>query len=301
MSESLTKYWKRRDMKDGWIFILPAVVLYGAFMFIPLFGTMLLTFSEYQITAPPEFVGLRNIRRFLDDGRVQVIWATTLKLAVVLVVQHMMFGLLLALGVNRQINHVKKSVYRILFFLPVIVTTASVAIAWSYAYSTEFGVINYLLGWIGIDPVPWLSSSFWSVPTIAFFSLWKFVGNSFMYYLIGLQSIDHVYYETAHIEGASDTQMFFRVTLPLLTPTVFFVMVNLIIGAIQIFDEPFLITGGGPGDSSRTVNLFIYETAYRSFDLGYASTIALSLFVFILFVTLMQFKVSGLWVNYDNE
>lgn len=301
MSESLAQRWKRRDVRDGLLFILPAIVLYGTLMGIPVIGTILLTFSEYQITAPPEFVGLRNIRRFVSDARIHAIYGTTLRLVVVLVTQHMVCGLLLALGVHRRISRVRKSAYRMLFFFPAIVTTASVAIAWRYMYNTNFGVINYFLAQIGLDPVPWLTSSVWSVPAIALFSLWKFVGNSFIYYLIGLQSIDRVYYEAAHVEGASDLQVFFRITLPLLTPTVFFVMVNLIIGATQIFDEPFLITHGGPGDSSRTVNLFIYETAYRSYDIGYASTVALSLFLLILFVTLVQFKLSKRWVTYESE
>jgi multiple sugar transport system permease protein len=270
-------------------------------MLVPVMGTVLLSFTSYDIVSPPKFVWFDNFKHLLSEERLRFIYANTLKLAFILVVAHMIVGLLLALGVDQQINRFKKTFYRMFLFFPAIVTTSSVAIAWHYMYSTDFGVINFLLGKIGIGKIPWLTSSAWTAPTIVIFSLWKFVGNSFIYYLIGLQSIDRMYYEAAQVEGASSWQIFFRVTLPLLSPTVFFVMVNLMIGATQMFDEPFLITGGGPGDASRTVNLFLYETAYHSFNFGYASTVAVSLFMLILFMTLVQFKVSNSWVNYENE
>jgi multiple sugar transport system permease protein len=270
-------------------------------MLLPVFGTVIFSVTKYDIVRPAEFVGLENFKRFFSDQRLHFIYGNTLKLAFILVAAHMVVGLLLALGVNRRINRFKKSFYRMFFFFPAIVTTASVAIAWQYMYSTDFGMINYFLGKIGIGKIPWLTSSRWTVQTIVIFSLWKFVGNSFIYYLIGLQSIDRVYYEAAQVEGANSWQVFFRITLPFLSPTVFFVMVNLMIGATQMFDEPFLITGGGPGDASRTVNLFLYETAYHSYDFGYASTVAVSLFLLILFMTLIQFKLSNRWVSYENE
>jgi multiple sugar transport system permease protein len=291
----------RSDALQGYAFILPAFLIFLLVIFAPLLGTVAMSFAKFQLIGTSKWVGLLNFTRFFSDPRLGVIYGNTLKFVVILVVLHLVIGLLLALGVRSLVDRRLMYVYRTVFFFPVLVTTASVAIAWLYMFSTSFGIFNYFLGLLGIKAVPWLNSPLWVYVAVAIFSLWKFVGNSFIYYLIGLQSIPVDLYEAAMLDGASAVQRFFRVTLPLLTPTIFFVMVNLIIGATQIFDEPYFLTAGGPGDASRPVGLYIYENAFQFHNLSYGSTLALSLFLVILFVTFVQFSAQKRWVFYGNE
>ena len=291
----------RRDAAQGYLFVLPALVLFAGVILVPLLGTVGMSFARFQLIGTSRWVGLANFARFFSDPRLGVIYGNTLRFVLILVVLHLLVGLALALAVKSFVRGRWAYLYRTVFFFPVLVTTASVAIAWLYMFSTSFGLFNYYLGLLGLKPVPWLNSPTWVYVAVAIFSLWKFVGNSFIYYLIGLQSIPTELDEAAMLDGATGVQRFFRITLPLLTPTVFFVMVNLIIGATQIFDEPYFITTGGPGDASRPVGLYIYETAFQFHNLSYGSTLAFSLFLVILFVTFVQFRAQNRWVVYGLE
>lgn len=294
-----SKTWK--DTAAGYLFLLPALLLFILFIGEPLVASIVLSFTEYNIITPFKFIGLDNIRQFLQDERIGLMYWNTLKYIVILVPMHVVLGLLLALGVTRNISNRWKYFYRTAFYFPVLVTSAAVAVAWSFIYDTNFGVLNYLLGLFGIDPVPWLQSPAWVYLAVAIYSFWKFVGNAFLYYVIGLQNIPANLYEAAHIDGANPFQSFFKITLPMLSPTIFFVTVTSLIGAMQIFDEPYLITKGGPGDASRSINMYIYETAFQQHSMGYASLVSLSLFLVILVVTLLQFGLSKRWVSYDQE
>ena len=173
--------------------------------------------------------------------------------------------------------------------------------AWVFVFSTDLGMLNFFLDKLGVSKIPWLASSYWVYPATMLFSLWKFNGGYFLYFFIGIQGVDKTYLEAAAIDGAGTFRKFFNITLPLISPTIFFVMVTNIIGCIQIFDEPYMLTGGGPGDASRSLSLYIYETAFKSHNYGYASAISLVLLVIVLLITLIQFRTSGTWVNYDRE
>jgi len=292
---------RQREALEGYAFVLPAYLLFIVIILGPLIGTVLLSFAKFSLLSPAKWVGFANFAHFFTDARMGVIYGNTLRFVLILVPLHLVVGLLLALWVSNLKSNRGKYLYRTIFFFPVLVTTASVAIAWSYMFDTSFGLINWALGLFHISRVPWLNSPFWVYVAVAMFSLWKFVGNSFIYYLIGLQAIPHDLYEAAMLDGASPRQRLFRITIPMLSPTIFFVMVNLIIGATQIFDEPYFITAGGPGDASRTVGLYIYETAFQFHNLSYGSTISLSLFLVILCITLLQFSLQKRWVFYGNE
>ena len=289
----------KTDARAAFWFLMPLGLTFVLFLFGPIVASLLLSFTEYNILRPPVFVGFNNVARLFRNPRILGIYGTTLRLVAMLVSLHVTIGLVLALCVH-SIAERFHSVFRIVLYAPVILTTASVAIAWNYMLNENFGVFNYVLGLLGAEPVRWLNSSRYVFTSIAMFSVWKFVGNSFVYYYIGLSSIPKTYSEAARIDGASAMQQFFRIKLPLLTPTIFFVFVILCIQAIQIFDEPFFITRGGPGDASRTINLLIYEVAFQTYEMGLASTIAMSLFVLLAVFTVIQMRVSRLWVNYDS-
>lgn len=290
-----------RDAFAGYLFLLPALIVFGLFIAEPLITSIFLSFTQYDVLTPAQFIGLDNFKQFFHDARLGDIYLNTIKFVLILVPLHLVVGLLLAIGVTKVASVKWKYVYRTAFYFPVLVTTAAVAVAWVYMYDQNFGIMNYLLGLLGLDAIPWLNDPYWVYVSVAIFSIWKFVGNPFLYYVIGLQNIPKNLYEAAEIDGANSFQSFFRITLPMLTPTIFFVLVITLIGAIQIFDEPYLITGGGPGDASRTISLYIYELAFQNHTMGYASMVSLSLFVIILAVTILQFRLSNRWVSYDQE
>jgi multiple sugar transport system permease protein len=290
-----------RDAFAGYLFLLPAMIVFGFFIAEPLVASVVLSFSQYDVITPAKFIGLDNFAQFFHDQRLGLIFLNTIKFVVILVPLHLVIGLLLALGVTKVVSVKWKYVYRTAFYFPVLVTTAAVAVAWVYMYDHNFGIMNYMLGLFGLQSVPWLNDPHWVYVSVAIFSIWKFVGNPFLYYLIGLQNIPHDLYEAAEMDGANPFQSFFRITLPMLTPTVFFVLVITLIGAIQIFDEPYLITGGGPGDASRTISLYIYELAFQNHMMGYASTVSLGLFLIIMAITVLQFQLSKRWVYYDQD
>ena len=295
------KIYKKGEVISAYGFLFPAMLLYLLFVLVPIVWVFYLSFMRYDIITPARFLGWLNWRRLWGDARTWKTLQNTAKFVVLLVPMHLVMGTLLALGVNSLKNRTGTYFYRTIFYFPTLVTSASVILAWRYLLSTDTGMINYYLGRLGISPIPWLVSSFWVYPATMVFSLWKFVGTYFLYFFIGLQNIDSGLIEAAKIDGANSWQRLWRITLPMLSPTMFFVMVTQLIGCIQIFDEPFLLTRGGPGDASRSISLTIYETAYRSQLYGYASAISLVLTAIVLVITLLQMKLSNMWVTYDRE
>jgi multiple sugar transport system permease protein len=256
---------------------------------------------RYDVITPPRFVELRNWQRLFTDARMWLTLKNTALFVLLLVPMHTIMGTLLALGVNALKNKAGVYLYRTLYYFPTLVTSASVTITWGYLLSTDTGVLNYYLKLLGINAVPWLGSSFWVYPSTMLFSLWKFVGTYFLYFFIGLQNIDQGLIDAAKIDGANAWQRLKNITLPMLSPTMFFVIITQLIGCIQIFDEPYLLTKGGPGDASRSISLYIYEMAYQSQQYGYAAAVSLILLLIILAVTLIQIRGSNMWVNYDRE
>lgn len=290
---------RSHETRDAILFLLPLGILYMAFLHGPIIGAIYVSFTSYDIITPPDFVGLGNYIRFFSSERTLGIYATTFQISAILIVLHASIGLVLALSVM-SLNRKYQGFYRIVLYAPVVITTASMAIAWHYMFNRDFGVFNWALRSMGFQPIAWLTSSRYVFTSISIFSVWKFIGNSFIYYYIGLKSIPDEYYEVAYIEGAGPLDRFRHVTFPLLTPTIFFVLMILCIQTIQIFDEPFFLTRGGPGDASRTVNLHIYEVAFRSYDMGYSAAIAVTLLLVLLTFTLIQTNLSKRWVNYDR-
>lgn len=286
--------------RDALLFLLPIGVVYAVFLVGPIFGSFFLSMSSYDIIRPPRFVGFENFVRLVQSERSRTIFLNTFRITLILIVLHASIGFMLALLVT-SLHRLVQGIMRTIIYLPVILTTASMAIAWVFLLNREFGVFNWVLGSLfRLEPIAWLTSSRYVFSTISIFSVWKFIGNSFMYYYIGLMSIPKDYFEAAYIDGAGAFARFRYITLPLMTPTIFFVVMVLCIQTIQIFDEPFFLTRGGPGDASRTINLYIYETAFRNYDLGFASAISISLLVLLVIFTIFQLKFSTLWVTYER-
>lgn len=290
---------KVRDTITGYLFLLPALIGFILFIGGPLVVALILVFIDYNLIQPPEYIGFENIIRLFQDTNMPVVTTNTLKFLLILPLIHCVGALILAYLVSRVRFNALKSLLRGVIYFPAIVTTASVAIAWGYMFATDTGLINYYLRQLGFSNVPWLTDPTVAYATIAIFSFWKFVGTTFLYYIIGLSNIPEVYYEAAEIDGAGSVHIFTRITLPLLSPTIFFVVITNLIGVFQIFDEPYLLTNGGPGMSTKTLSVYIYETAFKSMNIGYGATISFALFIVILILTIFQFAIQKKWVVYD--
>ena len=292
---------KKSDAVSGYLFLLPALLVFLLFIGAPMVITIVLSFFDYNMLQGSEWINFDNyIEFFKNPTSWQIIW-NTFKLTLILVALHIVIALLLAFVIYKEKRGPVKYVYRTAVYLPSILTTASVAIAWYYMFNYDFGVFNWLLSQLGISGVKWLTSSSGVIVAICLFSLWKFVGTPFLYYLIGLQGIPDGYYEAAQIDGANKIQTFFHITLPMLTPTLFFVITITTINTFQIFDEPYIITNGGPGNASRTLALHVYEKAFKAYEMGYASSVSVVLFIIVLVITIILYSTQNKWVTYDVE
>ncbi|WP_343250660.1 sugar ABC transporter permease [Diplocloster hominis] len=296
---NFAKKKRRKDTIAAYLFLAPALISFLLFIGLPVILSAVLSFFKYNLVNPPTFAGLDNIRKMFTDKGLLNSFANTFKFLLILCPIHCGLGMVLAFMVYRAKRC--QFFFRSAIYFPSIVTTASVAIAWGYLFSTDTGAINYFIRLLGGTNVPWLTDRVVVYVTIAIFSFWKFIGTTFLYYFIGMQNIPDVYYEAAQIDGANVFQTFRKITLPLLSPTIFFVIITNIVSVFQIFDEPYLLTNGGPGSATKTIALEIYQTAFQDMNIGYGGAISFVLFALILIITLIQFVGQKKWVVYDYE
>jgi multiple sugar transport system permease protein len=290
-----------RENIAGYLFVAPAIISFIVFIGIPIIFSFAISFLDFNLLQPPEFVGLKYYNRLISDSSVLTCLKNNFKFFLILVPLHVILAMLLALLVANVGNSKMKHIFRSAIYFPSIVTTASVAIAWGYMFSTDSGFVNYYVRSMGFENIPWLTDATMCYVTIALFSIWKFIGTNFLYYFIGIQNIPDVYYEAARIDGASPRTLLTKITIPLLSPTIFFVTIIEIIGVLQIFDEPYFLTNGGPGTKTKTMSLMIYQVAFEQLKMGWGSTLAFMMFIIVLAITIIQFYGQKKWVNYDYE
>lgn len=288
-----------REALAGYLFTAPALIGLLGFTALPILASLVLIFLNYDLLTPPTWASGSNVGRLFGDPRLLIVYRNTVQLVAGVTFLNNVLGLLLAVGLNRSMPWILRYLLRTSIFFPVLTTTASLAVVWRFLLTQDRGVVNFLLGQIGVDPVPWLSSSRWALISATIYDVWKSCGFLMVIYLAGLQSIPTVYYEAARIDGAGRLQQFRNVTLPLISPTAFFAVVISLIGAFQIFDNVWVLTSGGPGDASRTITMYIYEKAFRGFEMGYASAVSFTLFTVLITLTLLQFWVARRWVHYE--
>jgi multiple sugar transport system permease protein len=281
----------------GWLFISPAMLLFLLFILGPFVAAMALSLYSYDLLTPAEFVGLKNFRDLASDNLLLKALANTFVFAFASVVTHLVGGLLLAVAVNRGLNKVLSYFVRTAVFFPFLISWAAVALLWRYVLDPTFGIVSYYLGKIGITAPGWFTDPSWALPSIIAIDFWHTIGYTFLIMLAGLQTVPNEMTEAARVDGASRAQTFFFVTIPLMTPTLFFASVITFIGAFQIFDPIQIITGGGPNDATISAVMYLYQTGFQAFQIGYASAIALVVFAVIMLVTLLQFWGSRKWVH----
>jgi multiple sugar transport system permease protein len=292
---------KRQRMIMGYLFIFPTILGLIVFIVGPMLFTFLLSFQEWNVFRPAEFVGLANFERLAADNRVFVSFRNTFTLVIMTVTLLEITAIALALAVKRVTNNALGYIFRTGFFLPVLLSGAAVAVTLSYLFHQDFGIINYYLGFLGIDKIPWLTDGDYVLISISLTTVWRNLGFSFIIYLGGVSAMPDEVLEAAEVDGAHGFRKLWSIILPLLSPSILFATVTDMIKMLQFFDEPFIMTRGGPGDASRTVVMMMYDSAFANFEFGYGSAIALVLFVVIMIITGIQFGLSRRWVFYGGN
>jgi len=290
----------RREALTGYLFILPTYLGFVLFILGPVAASLGLSLFDWDLLAqkPPQFVGGQNFAELAADARLLTSFRNTLTFVVGAVGLEITLALLLAVAVQGVRSRPLTYFLRTSFFLPLALSGAAVAVVLSYLFHKEFGVLNYYLTLLGGPRIPWLAASGWSIVAVIFASTWRSLGFNFIIFVAGVQNISREMYEAAEIDGAGAWAKLLHVTIPLLSPTILFVTVIGVIGALQVFEQPFIMTRGGPGDSSRTVVMIIYESAFQNLAIGYGAAIAALLFVLIMAFTVLQFWLSKRWVHY---
>jgi multiple sugar transport system permease protein len=296
--QSLAGMARRRALL-GYLFILPTILAIALFTAGPVIASFGLSFFQWNVIDDARWVGLDNYRQLANDDRAIQSFVTTGKFVVLAVSLQVVVSLLLALGVQALHSSGLRFFFRTAFFLPLLTSAASISIVLAYMFNQDFGVINYYLGELGLEPVPWLNSAGWALVTIVLAYVWQQVGFTFIVFTGGLAGINKEILEAADLDGASGFRRLWDITIPMLSPTLLFVGVTGVIAALQVFSEPFVMTDGGPGDATRTVVMVLYESAFSFLQIGYGSAIAVVLFTVILLVTAIQFRLSRRWVFYQ--
>ncbi|MEZ4707295.1 MAG: sugar ABC transporter permease [Caldilineaceae bacterium] len=294
------KTMRGREAISFYLFILPWTIGFLVFILGPILASLFLSFARYDIVNSPKFIGLDNFSELVTD---ELFWRSlynTLYIVVIAVPLGMLVSFAVALLLNQKVRWM--AAYRTAYFMPSIVPAVASAALWLYLLQPQWGLINGVLEFFGIPGPGWLASEVWSKPAIIMLMVWA-SGGTMIIYLAGLQDIPDSLYEAAEIDGANWGQKFRHVTLPLMTPTIFFTLVLGIIGTFQIFDVIFVLTDGmgGPLNSTLVYLIYLYRNGFNFFRMGYASAMAWILFMIILGITILQFKTASRWVYYEAE
>ncbi|MFE6409126.1 carbohydrate ABC transporter permease [Streptomyces sp. NPDC057837] len=281
------------------LFLAPTIVGIVVFTVVPIAGSVVLSLFHWNVIDSPSYAGLSAYGEVLGDETVLVSFRNTLVFMVLAVALQLLVALTLALAVNGRMPVWLRSVFRSAFFFPLVLSAASISVVMKYLFNQDFGVINWLLGFVGIAPVPWLTSEDAAMATVVLVYVWQQFGFSFLLFVGGLNNIPKEIHEAAALDGATGLRKHLSVTLPLLSPTLLVASVVGIINALQVFEQPYVLTNGGPGDSTRTVVMVIYETAFEQLRFGEASAVGVLLFVLIMAVTALQFRLSRRFVHYQ--
>lgn len=278
--------------KAAYLFLAPALTAIFVFFFIPVISAFVISFTDFDIYAIGNyskfrFTGLDNYIKLFENP---LFWKA-LKNTFLFVLASGPLSIAVSLGAALLLNSKLvrfKGIFRLVYFMPVVTTLVAVSIVWRFIYHPGFGLLNYGLSFIGIGKIDWLGDPNWAMPSIIILSIWKNFGYNMIIFIAGLQNIPEELYEAAHIEGANGWQRFTKITLPMLAPTTIFITIITMIGYFQLFAEPYIMTQGGPLDSTLSIVLYMYQEGFRWWNMGYSSSIAFVLFVIILAGTLLQ-------------
>jgi multiple sugar transport system permease protein len=284
---------RREETIAGYFFLLPNLVGFLIFSLIPIVATFGLTLTNWNLIGERTFVGLENYQKLIADN---LFWQTA-RNTVTYTLGAVPIGVFIAFWLALLLNRKMRGVvfFRTIFFLPYVTLTVAIAIVWAWIYHPELGLVNYLLGLVGIDGPRWLQSTTWAMPAIIIMSNWKGIGYAMLIFLAGLQAIPQELQEAATIDGASAFQRLRHITVPLLAPTTFFILVTSFIAAMQAFDQFYVMTQGGPAYVTTTLVMYIFQNGFEWFQMGYAATVAVVLFASIFAITVLQWRFARSW------
>lgn len=283
----------------AWVFLAPTMLGMALFTLVPIVASVVLAFFRWDIISAPSFVGFDNFAEVVQDPTVRVSFLNTIAFVMVAVTLQLGLALALAIMVQEKMPAWLRMVFRSAFFFPLILSAASVSIFMRYLFNEQFGVVNWFLSLVGIPAVPWLTTPGGSAAVVILVYVWQNFGFSFLLFIGGLASIPVETYEAAAIDGATGLRKHLHVTLPLLSPTTLVASVMAMISALQVFDQPYVLTRGGPGDSTRTAVMVIFESAFQRLEFGEASAIGVLLTLIIMAITAAQFRFSKRFVFYQ--
>jgi len=286
-----------RENLIAYSFILPNLLGFAAFTLIPMIFSLVLAFMNWDGANVVTWAGLDNFKRLFDDTTFRIALTNTFYYVVGTVPLTMAASLGLALLLNQRLRG--RNIFRTTFFFPYVASLVAVAVVWNMIFHPAMGPVNQLLTTLGVEKPPrWSASVDWAMPTVIMASIWKGMGYYMVIYLAALQGIPSYLYEAAEIDGANAWQRFLYVTLPMLTPATFFVSIMLTIASFKVFDLIMVMTGGGPGRATNVLVVHTYNVAFKEFRFGYSSAIAMVLFVIVLVITIVQFRMEKRWVSY---
>jgi len=288
----------RREALSFYILVLPWFIGFLVFLAYPMLRSLYLSFTNYNLLSPPVWTGIQNLQRIANDPEFWQSLKVTLLYALGSVPGGTIIALALAMVLSQKLRGV--NYWRTIFFMPSILSSIAVAVLWSFIFRPEGGLLNMALGLFGIKGPDWLLSEQWALPALIIMSWWS-VGGQIVIYLAGLKGIPETLYEAAEIDGANDWARFRFITLPMLSPTIFFNVVLGIIGAFQVFDVGWVMTRGGPNNATLFYMLNLYKRAFQMTQMGYASALAWILFLIIMGITLLVIRSSAAWVYYESE
>lgn len=283
------KRWIDSELVVGYVFLMPYVVFLLIFLLYPMVKGLYISLHEWNVFGDPEFIGLANYTKLFADDKFWSSLSHTLYFVLLSTIPLVCLSLLFALGLDMPMC--LRNALRGMFFFPYLLPVSVVATLWRWILQKEYGLLNYYLNRIGIQAPYWLGDARWAMPSIAITTVWWTIGFNIVIFLAALQDIPQELQDAARIDGANAGKVFWYITLPLLRPTLLFVVVMQVIASFQIFGQVYVMTGGGPYGSTRTIVQYLYEQGFRYFKMGYASAIAYTLFAIMMVFTLIQWKL----------
>ena len=288
----------RREFWAGMLFLAPNTIGFLVFTLIPVVAALVLSFYDWPMVGIPKFSGLNNFRRMftMDVKFYKVLWNTfyyTLLYVPTVLAASLGLGIL----ITRKIRGI--TTFRLMYYLPVLTSYVAAAMVFMWMFNYDFGFLNYALRLFGVSGTNWLTNQATVMPAITFVSVWKNVGRYMIIFMAGLQNIPQQLYEASRIDGAGKWQQFRYVTIPMLSPTTFFLLITSMIDSFKLFDIVWCMTGGGPADATRTLVTYIYNVSFQNFRMGYGCALSWILFLIIFLFTAFQMKVQNKWVQYD--
>jgi ABC-type sugar transport system permease subunit len=279
------------------LLLAPSLLVFGVFVFFPLIYTFWLSATDWNLISPvKKFVGLHNYLKLLRDPLFWKVLSNTVVFSFFAVAISVSLGLFIAVLINRRTPG--RTLFRTAIFLPYVTATSAMALVWLWIFDPQYGFLNMILKALGLGGPEWLASTSWAMPAIVIMTIWRFTGYIMLIYLGGLQAIDNELLEAASVEGAGRLATFWKITFPLLSPTTLFVVITTLITMLQNFETVYIMTQGGPVNSTNMLVLYIYQNAFQFFEAGYASTVSVVLFVIMIGLTWLQLRSSRKWVIY---